>query len=81
MRIGIGSAAAFGGAKPVVRKRRLAGTDGREIEPAIDLSSPGPAKKAGEEDKGVKLHGNGPRPRFVFACDISLDRYADDLVR
>ena len=62
IRTGTGSAAAFGGAKPAVRKGGLAGTDGREIGAAIDLSSPGPAKKTDGESKGVKLAGNGPCP-------------------
>jgi len=56
--------AAFGGAKPVVRKRGLAGTDGRQIGIAIDLSSPGPAKKADGERKAVKLPENGPRSLY-----------------
>ena len=62
LRSGTGNAAAFGDAKPAVRKRRLAGTDGRAIGAAIDLSSLGPAKNADGESKGVKLLGNGPRP-------------------
>jgi len=63
-RNGTGSAAAFGAAKPAIRKRRLAGTDGREIGAAIDLSSPGPDENADRESKAVKLPGNGPRPLF-----------------
>jgi len=52
-----------------VRKRPLAGTDGREIGIAIDLSRLGPAKKADGESKAVKLPGNGPRPLFFFRIE------------
>jgi hypothetical protein len=62
-RSGTGSAAAFGDAKPAVRKRRLAGTDGQQIGAAIDLSSPWLAKKADGESKALKLRENG-RARF-----------------
>jgi len=73
-RSGTGSAAAFGGKKPAVRKRRLAGTDGREIGAAIELSSLGPAKKADRESNAVKLPGNGPRPRLFSLSYFVIEK-------
>jgi len=59
----------FGGAKLRLRRIRkcpLAGIRARRTERLGQQLTPGPAKKADEESKAVKLPGNGRRSLFFF---------------